>query len=129
MQEVQKLWNGTVSEKIPKNFQPTLHTEYLTVFSGRTDAPEARCDLTDGHTHTGRTTTITLAHARRGLTRNRRIGKIIDNRDYVARIGNGIISSMLRFLYTCLHTLMCPDDACASARHAKQLCCMLIKNG
>ena len=55
--------SGTkVSEKIPQIFRPKLHPEYVTAFSGRTDAPDARCDLTnsqtdrqtDRHTHTHR---------------------------------------------------------------------------
>ena len=62
-----------------------LPAEYVTVFSGRTDAPEVRCDLTDPpthpptHTHTPTPpppththrdpTTVTLAvHTRQGLT-------------------------------------------------------------
>ena len=31
----------------PTNFWPSLPAEYVTAFSGRTDAPEVRCDLTD----------------------------------------------------------------------------------
>ena len=60
------LRNGAVSEKTPQIFWPPLPAEYVTVFSGRTDALEVSFDLTDRHTH--RTTTVTLAaHARRGL--------------------------------------------------------------
>ena len=60
------LCNGAVSEKSPQIFRPSLPVEYVTEFSGRTDAPKVRCDLTD--TQTDRTTTVTLdAHARRGL--------------------------------------------------------------
>ena len=33
-------------------FGPSLPAEYVTVFSGQTDAAEVRCDLTDTHTHT-----------------------------------------------------------------------------
>ena len=39
-------------EKTPQMFRPTLLTEYVTVFSGRTDTPEAKCDLTDRQTDT-----------------------------------------------------------------------------
>ena len=42
--------NGAVSEK-KTHFFPPLPAEYVTVFSGRTDAPEVRLDLTDTHTH------------------------------------------------------------------------------
>ena len=49
---------GAVSEKIPQIF-------WLS-FSGRTEAPDVRCDLTDTQTDTA--TIVTLAaHARRGL--------------------------------------------------------------
>ena len=34
----------------PTNFLPSLPAEYVTAFSGRTDAPEVRCDLTDTQT-------------------------------------------------------------------------------
>ena len=44
--------NGAVSEKTPQIFGPPLPAEYVTVFSGRTDAPEVRCDLTDRQTDT-----------------------------------------------------------------------------
>ena len=74
MEEVLDLCNGAVAEQI---FQPSLPVEYVTSISGRTDAPEVRCDLqTDRQTHTHRhthtnPTTITLAvHARRGLIIN-----------------------------------------------------------
>ena len=46
------LCNGAVSEKTPQIFLPSSPAEYVTAFSGRTDAPEVRCDLTDRHTHT-----------------------------------------------------------------------------
>ena len=46
-QEAVYLCNGAVSEKSPHIFRPPLPAEYMTVFSGRTDAPE--------------TTTVTLA--------------------------------------------------------------------
>ena len=39
--------NGAVSEKTPQIFGPLLPTEYVTVFSGRTDAPEVRFGLTN----------------------------------------------------------------------------------
>ena len=55
-QEVVYLCNGVVSEKSPQIFQPPLPAEHVTVFSGRTDAPGVRFDLTDRqtdtHTHT-----------------------------------------------------------------------------
>ena len=57
-QEAVHICNGAVSEKSPENFnfRPPLPAEYVTVFSGQTDAPEVRCDLTDRQTH--RTTTV-----------------------------------------------------------------------
>ena len=39
-QEAVYLCNGAVSEKSPQIFRPPLPAEYVTVFSGRTDAPE-----------------------------------------------------------------------------------------
>ena len=39
-----------MSEKTPQFFSPSLPAEYVTAFSGRTDAPEVRCDLTDKQT-------------------------------------------------------------------------------
>ena len=42
----------TVSEKTPQFLLPSLPGEYVAEFSGRTEAPEVRCDLTDRHTHT-----------------------------------------------------------------------------
>ena len=45
-----EIYNGAVSEKTPQIFLPPLPAEYVTVFSGRTDAPEVRCDLTDTQT-------------------------------------------------------------------------------
>ena len=51
-QEAVYLCNGAVSEKSPQIFRPPLPVEYVTVFSGRTDAPGVRCDLTDRHTDT-----------------------------------------------------------------------------
>ena len=44
------LCNRAVSEKTPQIFLPPLPIEYVTVFSGRIDTPEVRCDLTDRHT-------------------------------------------------------------------------------
>ena len=54
--------NGTVSEKTQETFRPTLPAEYMTVFSGRTDAPEVKCDLKQTQRQTDRTTTVTLLH-------------------------------------------------------------------
>ena len=51
-QEAVYLCNGAVSEKSPQIFRPPLPAEYVTVFSGRTDAPGVRFDLTDRQTHT-----------------------------------------------------------------------------
>ena len=48
-QEVVYLCNEAVSEKSPQIFWPSLPVEYMAEFSGRTDAPEVRCDLTDRH--------------------------------------------------------------------------------
>ena len=48
-QEAVYLCNGAVSEKSSQIFRPPLPAEYVTVFSGRTDVPEVRCDLTDTH--------------------------------------------------------------------------------
>ena len=62
MEGVLDLRNGAVSEKTPQILRPPLPAEYVTVFSGRTDAPEVRCDLTDRHTD--RTTTVTLLRMR-----------------------------------------------------------------
>ena len=53
------LRNGVVSEKTPLIFGPPLPTEYVTEFSGQTDAPEVRSDLTDRQTDT-----TTPVHAR-----------------------------------------------------------------
>ena len=65
MREVLDLCSGAVSEKTPQIFSPSLPTEFMTAFSGQTDAPEVRCDLTDRQTHP---TTVTLAvHVRQGL--------------------------------------------------------------
>ena len=52
MQEVPQLCNEAVSEKTSQYFSPTLPAESVTAFSGQTDAPEVRCDLTDRHTNT-----------------------------------------------------------------------------
>ena len=46
------LRNTLVLEKTPHIFWPSSPAEFVTAFSGRTDAPEVRCDLTDTHTHT-----------------------------------------------------------------------------
>ena len=43
--------NRAVSEKNPQIFRPPLPAKYVTVFSGRTDTAEVRCDLTDRQTH------------------------------------------------------------------------------
>ena len=55
------LCNGALSEKTSQIFWSPLPTEYITVFSERTDAPGVRCDCTDPTTET------LTAHARRGL--------------------------------------------------------------
>ena len=56
--------NEAVSKKTLHIFLPPMSAEYVTVFSGRTDAPEVRFDLTDTQRHTD----LTLAaHAHRGL--------------------------------------------------------------
>ena len=53
-------------ERFQTIFLTSLPAEYVTAFSGLTDAQEVRCDLTDRQTD--RTTTVTLAaHARQGL--------------------------------------------------------------
>ena len=36
----------------PQSFRPQVPPEYVTVFSGRTDTPEVRCNLTDTQTET-----------------------------------------------------------------------------
>ena len=64
MEGVLDLRNGAVSEKTPQIFWPSLPAGYVTVFSGRTDAPEVRCDLTHTHTHTDKPTTVTLLRMR-----------------------------------------------------------------
>ena len=46
-----------------------LGAEYVTVFSGRTDTPEVRFDLTDKLTHRQDDYCNPPAHARRGLTK------------------------------------------------------------
>ena len=69
------LRNAWVLEKTPQIFRPSSPAKFVTVFLGRTDAPEVRCDLTDTHTHTDMTTTVTLTHARRGLIRIRWTGR------------------------------------------------------
>ena len=51
MQEVLDLCNRAVSEKTLQTLRPSMPAEYVTVFSGRTDTPEVRCDLTCAHTH------------------------------------------------------------------------------
>ena len=40
------LGNGEVAEKTPQFFLLSLPAEPVTAFSGRTDGPEVRCDLT-----------------------------------------------------------------------------------
>ena len=45
----------------PTNFLIFVVAKHVTVFSGRTDAPEVRCDLTDRHTDT-HTDTHTHTH-------------------------------------------------------------------
>ena len=64
------LRNEAVSEKTPQIFSPSLPAEYVTAFSGRTDTPEVRCDLTDKQTdrQTELTTVTLAAHAHQGLT-------------------------------------------------------------
>ena len=44
--------NAVVSGKSPQIFSPSFPVEYVTAFSGRTDAPQVRCDLTDRQTDT-----------------------------------------------------------------------------
>ena len=39
------LCNGAVSEKLPQIVRPPLPAEYVTAFSGRTDAPEPDTQL------------------------------------------------------------------------------------
>ena len=72
MEGVLDLRNEAISEKNPQIFLPLLSAEYVTVFSGRTDAPEVKCDLTDTHTHTQRQTNYSNppVHAWRGLKIN-----------------------------------------------------------
>ena len=65
MEGVLDLRNGAVSEKTPQILRPPLPAEYVTVFSGRTSAPEVRCELTD--THPDKATTVTLLCMRGGL--------------------------------------------------------------
>ena len=67
MEGVLDLRNGAVSDKTPQIFGPSLLAEYVTVFSGRTDTPEVRCDLTHTHTHRQTNYSNPPAHARRGL--------------------------------------------------------------
>ena len=55
------------SEKTPQIFGPPLPAEYVTVFSGQTDAPEVICDLTDRHTDKQTNYRNPPTHARRGL--------------------------------------------------------------
>lgn len=45
-----RAFHEAVSDKTPQIFGPLLPTEYMTVFSGKTDIPEVRSDLTDRHT-------------------------------------------------------------------------------
>ena len=63
MEGVLDLCNRVVSDKM---FLPLLPIEYMTVSSGRTDAPEVTCDLTD--THTDPTAVILAAHVCRAFT-------------------------------------------------------------
>ena len=58
------LCNRAVPEKKPTNIWPPLPTEYMTVFSGQSDAPVVRCDT---QTHTWSSTITFAAHAHRGL--------------------------------------------------------------
>ena len=61
---VMDLYNGEVSEKTLQIFSPSLPTEYVTTFSGRTDAPEVSGQM-DRQTDP---TTVTLtAHAHQRL--------------------------------------------------------------
>ena len=46
------LHNEAVSEKPPEICRLSLPAEYVTAFTGRTDAPEVRCDITDRQTET-----------------------------------------------------------------------------
>ena len=74
MREVLDFCNERVSEKTPQIFSPLLPAEYVTAFSGQTDAPEVRFDLTDRQTdrwtdrQTKSTTPTLAAYACRGLT-------------------------------------------------------------
>ena len=62
MLEAVYLCNGAISEKTP-HFLPPLPAEYVTVFSGQTDTPEVRFDLTDRQIDTlTDPTTVTLLH-------------------------------------------------------------------
>ena len=66
-------WTERFQRKSHYFFLPLLPAEYVTVFSGRTDAPGVRFDLTDTQTDP---TTVTLAvHARRGLITQGKIAK------------------------------------------------------
>ena len=75
MRKVQDLCNEVASEKTPQVVSPSLPAEYQTAFSGRTDAPEVRCDRqTDRQTDDRRTdrhtesTTVTLASMRADIS-------------------------------------------------------------
>ena len=46
--------NEAISEKTPQYFSPMSSAESVAAFSGQTDAPDVRCDLTDRQTHTHR---------------------------------------------------------------------------
>ena len=52
MQEAMYLCNRAVSEKSTQIFGPSLPVEYVLSFSGQTDTPDVRSQLTDTHTHT-----------------------------------------------------------------------------
>ena len=60
MKEMLDHCNGAVSEKTSQIFSPSLRAKYMyvTAFSGRTDAPEVTCDLTERQTDP---TTVTIA--------------------------------------------------------------------
>ena len=72
----------SVFKENPTNFfDIPLPAEYATVFSGRTDAPEVRCDLTDRqtdrHTHTTKYSNPRCACAPRVNDRNSRGGGVL----------------------------------------------------
>ena len=64
------LCNVAVSEKTTQIVWPPLPAEYVTVFSGRTDTPEVRCDLRQTHRP------VTLVRMRGGLMRRQKVTKV-----------------------------------------------------